>query len=75
MERLKQYFVDNNRPDYQPITTIRVDKANRSLVLRGPSEETTALMTILAELDRTQWQHQTPTTKPSISDTQGRGFD
>ncbi len=49
--RLKQYFKDQGRPEYEPITTFRVDPVNRNLVMRGPQEEITALTTILTEID------------------------
>ncbi|NUN95221.1 MAG: hypothetical protein HUU16_03515 [Candidatus Omnitrophica bacterium] len=62
-ERLKQYFVDQNRPEYEPKTTFRIDPLNRNLVLRGPQEEITALTTILSELDTPRMQHIAVTTQ------------
>ncbi len=49
--QLKQYFVDQGRPEYVPLTTFRVDPVNHNLVMRGPQEEITALTTILAGID------------------------
>lgn len=48
---LKQYFKDQGRAEYEPITTFRVDPINHNLVMRGPQEEITALTIILAEID------------------------
>ncbi len=50
-ERLKQHFVDIGRPQYEPVTTYRVDPLNGNLVMTGPQEEITALTTVLSEID------------------------
>ncbi|MCA9425888.1 MAG: hypothetical protein KC994_12470, partial [Candidatus Omnitrophica bacterium] len=60
---LKQHYVENNQPEYEPQAEIRFDKLTGELVLRAPSEELSVLQTILADLDRAQWQDQTITTQ------------
>ncbi len=60
---LKQYYVDNNRPEYEPSAEIRFDEITGSLTLRAPAEELSVLQSIFTDLDRAQWQHQTITTQ------------